>query len=185
MNQECRLNKQSRILVCFMGVDGSGKTTQAQRMYGLLSNRGRKVHYLHHSFSLLNYFKSGEKIKGFASHTSKVTHNKFLSILFCLGAVVNGWVSYIKYALPLKGTIFYDRYYYDQLVPYVGDVPRWFAKLCIRLVKKPFVVYYMCPPLWLCQQRDKNTKEFYEYQSGLLEKFFEISPYQPIRWTGL
>ena len=116
--------KKRAITIVFMGIDGSGKTTQIDLFLEKLRGEKRLVIYV-------PFFSSERKVAGIIKssiitdklihYLDKVAGNKLINtpklILRLASIIVDSWLTRLFYLFKKRGTIIvYDRYYYDSLV---------------------------------------------------------------------
>ena len=180
-----QINK--RLVICFIGIDGSGKTSNALAVHKYLASKNINCRYIHHSFSLLDYilpfFK--DRVRSYASKLSvkntpitgsPAKHSpktKVTAFIFCLFAVINSFVSHIIEASPFfKGVIVYDRYTYDHIMPYINLIPKFWAKVFIKLIGQPSIIFALQVDSKIAFERKReDSLDFYVYQSKLVSGF--------------
>lgn len=121
-------------------MDGTGKTTLAKKLEEYLTMNKIKSEFIHgHTYTISkNSFGISDK------HIIK--YRKLFSILTPL-ALLDNYVNYIfKYRCKLKNkTIISDRYYYDKVARmiYYGILNKQFAKIYLKLLPKPDLVFFL------------------------------------------
>lgn len=128
------INKNHKFLICFIGIDGSGKTTCAQWLVRWLKNNGyTRTDYVWNrpysrlmnliSLALKAFSLRGEVILEKNEEKSKirriVTKNKILTFLYKYLLILDFSISTIYRLLPrllLKHNVVCDRYIYDVVV---------------------------------------------------------------------
>lgn len=111
------------LLICLTGIDGSGKTTQANLLLQTLNLRRNPAIY-EHSFSrktIADDVGVRSSIDIFVKNLNKVTNNRLvmvtktvvrLAIIF-----VDSWLTYTFYKIKHRGKIIIaDRFFYDTLI---------------------------------------------------------------------
>lgn len=136
---QARRTKAKPLLICFVGVDGSGKTTQAQRLVSWLEGQGMRSHYVWNIFQprLLGplmkagrglFLKGKDRFKNYPEYYhARRTVFRFPGLVpffhYCFFA------EYLLYflprvRLPLLGArhVVCDRYVYDAVVGLAADL---------------------------------------------------------------
>jgi len=173
--------------VCFLGIDGSGKTSCASGLHKKLESLGVNSRYIHHTFSLLDHVLPLLKnnIRSYASNLSKNNTSftdesadislktRIISTLFCFFAVINSFVSRVVELKPFfKGVIIYDRHSYDHIVPYIDFIPSFFSRFFVKLIKQPDIIFFLDIASEIALKRKKaDTLDFYIYQAKLITNF--------------
>jgi thymidylate kinase len=127
-------------LIVYCGMDGSGKTTQAQRKFVLTTNS--KLLHAHGYTVSSNSFGLGEET------IKKVS--LLLSLLLPLAHLDFLYTYYFKYKPILKTkNLICDRYFYDKVarLVYYGICPRWVAKKWVKIIPKPDEIYFQLEPI--------------------------------------
>lgn len=160
--------KNDRLTICFMGIDGSGKTSCAIELCKRLEALSLTCRYIHHTFSLIEYLPPGlgEALRRSASTSSSSSPGhkptwkegrskvKALPILFCLLTAINAVIGYIlQTGLRGGSVIVYDRYFYDNFVPYSPSCPAWLMKLSLSLIPSPDLILFLSVSETVAHQR--------------------------------
>lgn len=118
--------------ICFCGIDGCGKTTQAKMLFKNVQKNNKEVIYIHvlsrkstvfsrlHETSVIN-----EGIKFIRNLRESFFWSTFKIALRLFNVLFDSWITIIlnkvKYR---KKTIIYDRYFYDILVILAFSYPK-------------------------------------------------------------
>jgi dTMP kinase len=168
--------KRGGFLVCFVGIDGSGKSTQAQKLVGNFQSQGIEIGYVRNrldpwllapvlKLGRLLFFRGEKKSRDYGRYLN--TRRKLLGIF---GAAqffeyVALWEyliqTIVKVRLPLafKKDIVCDRYIYDLVVGLAADFDypperiKKVLRLCLRLLPKPNLVFLIDIPEEVAFQR--------------------------------
>lgn len=126
-------NKRKRILLCFTGIDGAGKTTLAKHLTEALNQRGLKFHYVYSRFrpiisapflalgrSMLLHNKDIFKdYKGYTQSRAKLFRRRLPRALFQNLLLFDQFLQImfkVKIPLMLGRNIVCDRYVYDTII---------------------------------------------------------------------
>jgi thymidylate kinase len=192
-------NRTSRLLICIIGVDGSGKTTCAINLKEQLKNKGFDCLYTHHSSPMINLIKSvaGDRIRKYVSpmqnggvsplKTSTGSVGKRLKTIIGFFIVFADTIieRLMKIRFSLRQPIvIHDRYFYDHLVNYLGELPEWLAKLYLRLIPKPDLTILLDVPETVAYRRKGEASlRFIRRQRHLylnLEKWLNMNNFVTI-----
>jgi dTMP kinase len=179
---------KSRSLICFTGVDGSGKTTQAKLLKQYLEKNGYSCQYVWGAFRpFLSYiFFASTRALGYWRHTKRNAYTdplefaprvvaKHLGRLWRLFLFVDYQIkTLITIRLPLvMGTmIICDRYFYDVLeeLQLSGVSSERFTRLLLRSTPKPLVTFLMDAPETLTKNRRDFSLQYFERRKRFLLK---------------
>ena len=153
--------------ICFVGVDGSGKTTHAKRLHNWLRSRGVDSVYVHFDFSLRKYIPSrirktlyssshkerSELVEKESAERKKYT-TKMYAMLFLIFSLLDGFIYYLKG--PRSRVRIYDRYFYDYLVEFFELYPDCVKMLYISLLPRPDIVFYLDVPPSIAYARSRE-----------------------------
>ncbi len=151
-----------RILVCFVGIDGSGKTTQAKALVRALAESGIKSKYIYNRFApvlakpfmslgkLLFFRGKGkfENYQGYVATRGKVFKNRPLSTTYQYFLLFDYWLqSLARIGSPLiRGRgIVCDRYVHDTVIDIAVDLA--YSKETLRATLKKFLRFFPEPDL--------------------------------------
>lgn len=153
-----------RLLVCFTGLDGSGKTSHAKSLCNYLSDRGCACHYawagttpilsyFFYGFTwLLGYWKrkvsNGEYSIDPLGQAPENIREKALNSVWRFFLVVDFQIKCLmKIRLPLLlgKTVITDRYVYDLMVGLMtkGMLPLNFVKFLLQAVPTPHLTFFL------------------------------------------
>jgi len=175
-------------LICFIGIDGSGKTTCSINLCKKLKTLGFSCRYVHHTYSIINNIPKMLRpyIRNFASsiprasasveNVKDATEGSRLEMpiaLFSIAAILDsliGRFTETKFRFG-ESVIIYDRYFYDQIVDVaecLGTFPNWLAECYLRLIPKPDLVFLLdLPPIVAHQRKAEGPVGVYERRREL------------------
>lgn len=183
-------------LICFTGIDGSGKTTLAKELIKDLKENGIRVEYrwgkfessllrllilvknklLLHESDLKENYERSLKLK------NNLFNNNLISMLYEYFVLVNYTFQVIfKIAIPLKmgKNIICDRYVYDTIVDLALDLRYSDGKIkyrlnqLFRLLPRPDVLFFIDVPEEVAFRR-KNDIPSIEFLRNKKEVYFKI-----------
>lgn len=127
-------------LIVFCGMDGTGKTTLAHKTGDLLKKENiSSVVYHAHGYTF------SKNSLGFKEDRLKHCHF-LLSFLVPFAFLDNLYTYFFKFRIILrKNTLICDRYFYDKVARmlHYGIINTFFAKLYIKLIPKPDLVFFL------------------------------------------
>lgn len=175
-NDFSRIRARKGYLICFVGVDGSGKTTHAKSLLSYLMQNGFSCTYIWGAFRpIFSYsFFALTKILGYWKETKKDAYTdplefapervrqklgNILRLLIFIDFQIK--VLRIRIFLAYKKIVVCDRYAYDilmelQLSQLYNDR---FGRLLCRTVPKPFVTFLLDAPQAIVASRRPITIE--------------------------
>ena len=155
------MSQNSSIIVSFMGVDGSGKSTLIELLRKKLKNKFRKIKYIHLRPYLILLDKSTVQAN---PHKSKKTWPILLNLFRILY-----WLIIYRFFFYLFGNnsnqlIIFDRYAHDLMIDpirYKFNLPINIAKFILDLFPNPNLWIVVNAPIKVLEKRKKElpTKE--------------------------
>ena len=155
------MSQNSSIIVSFMGVDGSGKSTLIELLRKKLKNKFRKIKYIHLRPYLILLDKSTVQA---SPHKSKKTWPILLNFFRILY-----WLIIYRFFFYLFGNnsnqlIIFDRYAHDLMIDpirYKFNLPINIAKFILDLFPNPNLWIVVNAPIKVLEKRKKElpTKE--------------------------
>jgi dTMP kinase len=181
-------------LVCISGIDGAGKTTQAQALAQALREKGVPARYVWNRFEpwlvalpwkviRATLLRRQPGYAGYSRAKRGLLGMPFLSRLFLYSLLVDCWLqTQVKVRLPLlrKQTVVCDRYVFDTLVDVAVDLgyswPRARALLrsFLRFVPRPHVTFILDLPEAEALPRKQDTPSL-EYLMERRQLFLELA----------
>ena len=155
------MSQNSSIIVSFMGVDGSGKSTLIELLRKKLKNKFRKIKYIHLRPYLILLDKSTVQAN---PHKSKKTWPILLNFFRILY-----WLIIYRFFFYLFGNnsnqlIIFDRYAHDLMIDpirYKFNLPNRITKFILNLFPNPSLWIVLNAPIKVLEKRKKElpTKE--------------------------
>ena len=155
------MSQNSSIIVSFMGVDGSGKSTLIELLRKKLKNKFRKIKYIHLRPYLILLDKSTVQAN---PHKSKKTWPILLNFFRILY-----WLIIYRFFFYLFGNnsnqlIIFDRYAHDLMIDpirYKFNLPINITKFILNLFPNPNLWIVLNAPIKVLEKRKKElpTKE--------------------------
>ena len=155
------MSQNSSIIVSFMGVDGSGKSTLIELLKKKLKNKFRKIKYIHLRPYLILLDKSTVQAN---PHKSKKTWPILLNFFRILY-----WLIIYRFFFYLFGNnsnqlIIFDRYAHDLMIDpirYKFNLPINITKFILNLFPNPNLWIVLNAPIKVLEKRKKElpTKE--------------------------
>lgn len=179
-------------LVCFTGVDGSGKSTHAKSLVKYLQSEGYSCKYVWGAFRpvLSYFFFAFTRLLGFWTVTRKDAYTNPLEkadkkLVGSLGAIWRlflfvdfeiGTSLRIRLPLLLGKIVVCDRYFYDMLMDlYVTHTySSTFALLVSKTVPKPLVAFLLDAPEGVIEKRREFSLEELRAKRMILLKLANV-----------
>lgn len=191
--------RTNRLLICIIGIDGSGKTTGAINLQEQMKEKSFDCVYIHHRSPMINLIKSvaGNRIRKYASpmqnrdmsplktSTDRVDKKLKTTIGFFIifADTIIERLMEIRFSLR-QSIVIHDRYFYDHLVNYLNDLPEWLIKLYLHLIPKPDLVILLDVPETVAYRRKGEASlRFIRRQRHLylnLEKWLNMNNFVTI-----
>lgn len=172
------VKKVKRVLICFSGIDGSGKTTLAYTLMRSLRNIGIQTKYVWgaHNILLLRPFlrflkkksnsnKTESKKQSHMSFIKKLVQNRFLSAVYQVWILLEYLLQIlVKVRIPLAvgKNVVCDRYVYDTAINlavnlhYSKERFKLILNGLLKICPKPNVIFFVDLPEEVAYQRKND-----------------------------
>ena len=155
------MTQNSSIIVSFMGVDGSGKSTLIELLRKKLKNKFRKIKYIHLRPYLILLDKSTVQSN---PHNSKATWPILLNFIRILYWLIIYRLFFYLFANNSGQLIIFDRYAHDLMIDpirYKFNLPKGITNFILNLFPNPSLWIVLNTPIKVLEKRKKElpTKE--------------------------
>ena len=155
------MSQNSSIIVSFMGVDGSGKSTLIELLRKKLKNKFRKIKYIHLRPYLILLDKSTVQAN---PHKSKKTWPILLNFIRILYWLIIYRLFFYLFANKPRQLIIFDRYADDLMIDpirYKFNLPNRITKFILNFFPNPSLWIVLNAPIKVLEKRKKElpTKE--------------------------
>jgi thymidylate kinase len=178
------------MIICLIGIDGSGKTMQAKLLLDALHKKRNPSKYFH-SFSRKTFAdRVGLRlfINLFIKKLDRTTGNRLvvgINVAIRLASIlVDSWLTHCFRTVKFKKTVLiYDRYYYDSLV-ILASIHKDLENQIIafaRLVPKPDVVilFEIAPEVSVIRKQEHTISEAARLVQ-LYKKLIQVVPMKTV-----
>lgn len=177
-------------IITIIGLDGSGKTTQAKLLVQKLNASGIKASYVRPDYVLIELLSSiklpvdrflpsprQERTGVRSDSTQKKKKRRLLSFMMGITGYLYAWVNYFIVDFYSRGrrVVVGDRYFYQFFYDIYGSNSR----KVIKLFPKPDIVYFLDGNLELCRSRMTNPFDkavSNDYYSKVRSLLLELAP---------
>ena len=154
-------NHHRSIVISFMGVDGSGKSTLIELLRKKLKNKFKKIKYVHLRPYLILLDKSTVQAN---PHKTKKTWPILLNFIRILYWLIIYRLFFYLFANKPRQLIIFDRYAHDLMIDpirYKFNLPNRITKFILNLFPNPSLWIFLNAPIKVLEKRKKElpTKE--------------------------
>lgn len=188
-----KYNLKKRILLCFMGIDGSGKTTLSKHLYKELKTKQYDVSYTWWLESENSFIRSLIRKMGKGKYSDNKTPinqsnkptSKLLRIVYLLIVIID----YLRFGILKAGylafftkgkILIYDRYYFDVLCALAREfnISDTWRDILLRLfgmfLPKPDLLIFIEIPLEIAFDRKRKDYETIENARVIWNHYSEV-----------
>lgn len=172
-----------KISICLIGIDGSGKTSNAKFLVNYFKKRRYNVRYIHYTSPTLNLVK--KLINKVIGHNktnlnlySKSHEAKKGNILLMYGilalTVIDEIISSIKMIKIREKIIIRDRCFYDYLIEFCNFYPKWLLRFIVSIFSKPDILLWLnVSPKVAHNRKTEGPLHIFESRKKSFDKFFK------------
>ena len=150
------MSQNSPVILSFMGVDGSGKSTLIELLRKQLKNKFRKIKYIHLRPYLILLDKSTVQSN---PHNSKETWPILLNLVRILYWLIIYRFYFCLYANKSGQLIIFDRYAHDLMIDpirYKFNLPKKVTKYILNFFPNPTHWIVLSAPIKVLEKRKKE-----------------------------
>lgn len=128
--------------IWILGIDGSGKTTQAKEILTRLKRLPCRYYHLEGP-PILKYFPIYSKIRKHSVSTKAKIKKHGHEMLFWL--IVTGIDNILDsiFKIRMNGILVQDRIFYQNAIEFFDLAPKWMMKIYLRTLRKPNLVFFI------------------------------------------
>ena len=165
-----------KIIISFIGIDGSGKSTVAKNLQADLTRKGIDSAYFHHSYELIEHMPKRLRrllggspileIQSTKMNENKKNHFSLFNSLFVLLVFLDAFVTFsIERILTFTHNfIIFDRYLFDNVISFF-EKSSYAGCLFFNLVPKPDMTFLLIVSAEVAYRRKgEGSIELYEHQ---------------------
>lgn len=182
------ISGRPRLFLCFIGPDGSGKSTISAQLIESLSDIFEETHYCHGRFGVLPELKTfcpswlvkkGE-VKTSGQSTTSEMPNRFVTSVLMVYYAIDNMFLYVR-TLRRRCTtelVIFDRYFYDYIIqPSPFGINDWLFRVLTRLLPTPDVVIYLhASPELIHNRKPELTVQEINRQADICNQLVRLLP---------
>jgi thymidylate kinase len=147
------------MIIAFLGVDGSGKSTVIKEFTKKASSSWSEIRYIHFRPNLFQKNISNTPIT--KPHAGK-SRGLFMSIIKIIYFIVEYNIAFIQNYFKPNQLIIYDRYCYDIIADPKRTkftLPLKFSNFMMNLIPSPDLIYYLYAPIDILYDRKQEINK--------------------------
>ena len=171
-----------------MGIDGSGKTTQALMLEDSLRKNGFDCFYTHLVGPPLLKYVSPKKYYFFRNHMipkdlldanegqNFKKPGRLEIYVWLIASLIDSWTDNCVVFFRMKGKILLqDRVFFQKIINYFAAAPDWLLSLYIKLFPRPDIVFYFdIDPRLAVKRKKEDDLSFLIAQKDSCEKILRL-----------
>lgn len=189
-------NQNKHLWIWFLGIDGSGKTTQALLLSKRLKNINYNSEYIHlegpplfkyllprHYFFLRKFMP--KVICDQKEKDTSYKNNFVVMLIWLFSSLLDSFIeAFVKIRiLRKKSIIIQDRVFFQKIIYYLAMGSDWITKLYIKLFPKPDLIYYLnLHPALAAQRKKEDTIDSLKMQ---YEAYLKILKYMNVEYITI
>ncbi len=128
--------------IWILGIDGSGKTTQAKEILSRLKKFPCKYYHLEGP-PILKYFPLYSKIRKHSGSTETKIKRHCYEMLFWLGITGIDNILDSIFKIKVNGILVQDRIFYQNAIEFFDLTPKWMMKIYLKTLRKPNLIFFI------------------------------------------
>mgnify|MGYP001434393002 CR=1 FL=1 len=161
------------MIIAFLGVDGSGKSTVIEQFTRKVHSDWSEIKYIHFRPNL--FLKSSSNGPVTNPHEGK-SRGLFVSMIKSIYFIIEYNVAFIFNYFNPGQLIIYDRYSYDIIADPQRtkfSLPSWLSRAMIWIIPSPNLIFYLHAPVDVLYERKKEINK--SDLSAILDKYLILS----------
>lgn len=173
------------MIICFMGIDGSGKTTLAKKLQTQLLKKNLFIKYIHLDSifvsNILNFYKkfSNKDMIISSSKNNNREKRSFKGLFWCTMLLLDNILFYLLNLLKFNDNniIISDRYFYDSILScfHINGINKRLIQLYLNIFPKPGLIFFLdINPKIAFERKKEGTLERLIFNRNCYLKFSSI-----------
>ena len=148
------------MIIVFLGVDGSGKSTIIKDFCNEIENEWTEIKYVHFRPSYI--VKSHENNNPITNPHEGPNRGPIMSIIKLLYFILEYNYAFLMHYRKPGQLVIFDRYYYDILADPQRvkiSLPAWVINFLMNFIPSPDLVFYLFAPVDILYERKKEKRK--------------------------